>query len=68
MHRPLHPLHVVLDALRRRGRPPSTTASRIEAAAAAAAAAALMTIRTVGRQLQKREGRRVGDVTWLLSY
>ena len=65
MHRPLHPLHVVLDALRRRGRPPSTTASRIEAAAAAAA---LMTIRTVGRQLQKREGRRVGDVTWLLSY
>ena len=53
VHRPLHPLHVVLYPLRRRVR---VRPSRSPASAARVEGAALMPIRTVGRQLQKREG------------
>ena len=56
MHRPLHPLNVVLYPLHHRVRPALDTAAAAAAAAAAPGSEALMmTVRAVGRQLQEME-------------
>ena len=55
MHRPLHPLNVVLYPLHHRVRPSLDTAAAAAATAAPGSETLMMTVRAVGRQLQKRD-------------